>query len=103
MKQTFFDDEKLWQITLAGTTFTTAYGKTYNSDSLRETTKSFDSEEKASKEAEKLIAKKVKSGYQKLRFNLDAPLEHLCSLQTAQDQNATTLSINEDCSEAFIE
>lgn len=103
MKQTFFDDEKLWQITLAGTTFTTAYGKTYNSDSLRETTKSFDSEEKASKEAEKLIAKKTKSGYQKLRFNLDDPLEHLCSLQSAQDQNATKLVIYEDCSEIFIE
>ncbi len=101
MKQIFFDEDKLWQITIDGTSFTTAYGKIY-SDSLREATKSFDSAEKTTKEADKLIAKKIKSGYQKLRLHLEDPVVNRCKLQRAQDEQPTSFRIDDDCSEAFI-
>lgn len=103
MKQIFFDDNKLWQITVDGTSFTTAYGK-ISSDSLKESTKSFDSEEKAAKEAEKLIAKKLKSGYQKLRLDLaDMPIVALVKLQSAQNNQANTFDIYAHCTADFIE
>lgn len=103
MKQIFFDNEKLWQITIEGTSFTTAYGKIHN-DSLKEATKSFDSEEKTNKEAEKLIAKKVKSGYQKLRLILAGMhVSALAQLQEAQDKHSTTFDIYADCTADFIE
>lgn len=101
MTQIFFENDKLWQITLEGASFTTAYGK-INSDSLRESTKSFDSEEKASKEADKLIAKKLKSGYHKLRLNLEDPVNNVCKLQLAQEEQVTSFVIHNECSEAFI-
>lgn len=52
---------KFWEITLDGTSFTTTYGKigTDGQTSLKE----WDSEEKAKKEYDKLIAEKVKKGY----------------------------------------
>ena len=53
---------KFWEIQLDGTSFTTTYGRigTDGQTSLKE----FDSEEKAKKEYEKLIAEKVKKGYE---------------------------------------
>lgn len=53
---------KFWQIERDGTSFTTTYGRigTDGQTSLKE----FDSDEKAKKEYDKLIAEKVKKGYQ---------------------------------------
>jgi predicted DNA-binding WGR domain protein len=53
---------KFWEITLEGTSFTTTYGRigTDGQSSLKE----YDSEEKAKKEYDKLVAEKVKKGYQ---------------------------------------
>ena len=53
---------KFWQIELDGTSFTTTYGRigTDGQTSLKE----FDSEEQAKREYEKLIAEKVKKGYE---------------------------------------
>lgn len=103
MKQIFFDDKKLWQITIDGPSFTTAYGKVH-SDNLKESTKSFDTEEKATKEAEKLIAKKLKSGYQKLCFSFaDMPVSALVELQSAQNTQANTFDIYAHCTADFIE
>jgi predicted DNA-binding WGR domain protein len=52
---------KFWQIDLEGTSFTTTYGRlgTDGQSSLKE----YDSEEKAKKEYDKLVAEKVKKGY----------------------------------------
>ncbi|WP_394822789.1 WGR domain-containing protein [Pendulispora albinea] len=52
---------KFWEIALEGTSFTTTYGKigTDGQMSLKE----WDSEERAKKEHDKLIAEKVKKGY----------------------------------------
>jgi len=53
---------KFWEINLDGTSFTTTYGKigTDGQTSMKE----WDSEEKAKKEYDKLVAEKVKKGYQ---------------------------------------
>ncbi len=53
---------KFWEITLDGTSFTTTYGRigTDGQTSMKE----WGSEEKAQKEYDKLIAEKVKKGYQ---------------------------------------
>lgn len=53
---------KFWEIKLDGTSFTTTYGRigTDGQTSLKE----WDSEEKAKKEYDKLVAEKVKKGYQ---------------------------------------
>jgi predicted DNA-binding WGR domain protein len=53
---------KFWEISLNGTSFTTTYGRigTEGQTSLKE----YDSEEKAKKEYDKLIAEKVKKGYE---------------------------------------
>jgi uncharacterized protein (TIGR02996 family) len=53
---------KFWQIELDGNSFTTTYGK-IGTDG-QSTIKEFDSPEKAKKEYDKLIAEKVKKGYQ---------------------------------------
>jgi len=55
------NSSKFWEITLEGTSFTTTYGKlgTEGQMSLKE----WDSEERAKKEYEKLVAEKVKKGY----------------------------------------
>jgi predicted DNA-binding WGR domain protein len=52
---------KFWEITLEGTSFTTTYGRigTDGQSSLKE----YDSEDKAKKEYDKLVAEKVKKGY----------------------------------------
>jgi predicted DNA-binding WGR domain protein len=52
---------KFWEIALSGTYFTTRYGRigTDGQESMKE----YDSEEKAERECEKLIAEKVKKGY----------------------------------------
>jgi len=53
---------KFWEITLDGSSFTTTYGRigTDGQSSLKE----YDSDEKAKKEYDKLVAEKVKKGYQ---------------------------------------
>lgn len=52
---------KFWEIELDGTSFTTTYGRigTDGQSSLKE----YDSEEKAQREYDKLVAEKVKKGY----------------------------------------
>ncbi len=52
---------KFWEIKLDGSSFTTTYGKIGTGGS--QTLKEFDSDEKAKKEYDKLIAEKVKKGY----------------------------------------
>ena len=60
---TFLDDtsDKFWQIETSGTSFTVTYGR--NGTSGQSQTKTFDSEEKCLKEAEKVLAEKRKKGY----------------------------------------
>jgi predicted DNA-binding WGR domain protein len=53
---------KFWEIKLDGTFFTTRYGRIGTPGS--ETMKEYDSEEKAKKEYDKLVAEKVKKGYE---------------------------------------
>jgi predicted DNA-binding WGR domain protein len=52
---------KFWEITLSGTSFTTRYGRlgTEGQQSLKE----YDSDDKAKREYDKLVAEKVKKGY----------------------------------------
>ncbi|MCL2325918.1 MAG: WGR domain-containing protein, partial [Proteobacteria bacterium] len=52
---------KFWEIELTGSSFTTTYGKIGTSG--QSATKSFDSDEKARKEHDKIVAEKVKKGY----------------------------------------
>jgi uncharacterized protein (TIGR02996 family) len=52
---------KFWEINLAGTSFTTQYGRIGSKG--QKTLKEYDSADKAAKEYEKLIAAKVKKGY----------------------------------------
>jgi len=53
---------KFWEIILDGTSFTTRYGRigTPGTESMKE----YDSEDKAKKEHDKLVAEKVKKGYE---------------------------------------
>ncbi len=53
---------KFWQINLSGKSFTTTYGKIGTSGQT--TVKSYGSDAEAKKEYDKLIAEKVKKGYQ---------------------------------------
>ncbi len=53
---------KFWEIKLDGTFFTTRYGRIGTPGT--ETMKEYDSEEKAKKEHDKLVAEKVKKGYE---------------------------------------
>ncbi|HLL22942.1 MAG TPA: WGR domain-containing protein [Kofleriaceae bacterium] len=53
---------KFWEIKLSGTSFTTTYGKVGTSGQT--TMKQFKSEAEAKKEHDKLVAEKVKKGYQ---------------------------------------
>jgi predicted DNA-binding WGR domain protein len=55
---------KFWEIKLEGTFFTTRYGRIGTPG--QETMKEYDSEEKARKEYEKLVAEKVKKGYEEV-------------------------------------
>lgn len=55
---------KFWEIKLEGTFFTTRYGRIGTPG--QETMKEYDSEEKAKKEYEKLVAEKVKKGYEEV-------------------------------------
>jgi len=52
---------KFWEIEMDGTSFTTTYGRigTDGQSSMKE----YDSEEKAQREYDKLVAEKVKKGY----------------------------------------
>src|ERR1700744_3038067 len=54
--------KKFWEIALEGTSFTTTYGRIGTDGQI--SMKEYDSEEKAKKEYEKLIAEKTKKGYQ---------------------------------------
>jgi len=53
---------KFWEIKLEGTFFTTRYGRIGTPG--QETMKEYDSEEKAKKEYDKLVAEKIKKGYE---------------------------------------
>lgn len=53
---------KFWQIETEGNSFTVTYGKIGTSGQIQ--TKTFDSEEKCLKEAQKLLSEKLKKGYQ---------------------------------------
>ena len=55
------NSNKFWEIQLEGMSFTTTYGRigTDGQTSLKE----YDSEEKAQKEYDKLVAEKTKKGY----------------------------------------
>lgn len=52
---------QFWDIRLEGTSFTTTYGRLGSAG--RSSTKEFDSDAKAQKEYDKLVAEKVKKGY----------------------------------------
>lgn len=52
---------KFWEITLEGTSFTTTYGRLGTDGQM--SMKEYDSEDKAKKEYDKLVAEKVKKGY----------------------------------------
>ena len=56
---------KFWEITLNGKEFTTRYGKIGANGTTK--TKEFETEEKAKKEYDKLIKKKLKKGYVKIK------------------------------------
>ncbi len=62
----FHDDksQKYWEIDQEGTTYTVHYGRIGTDGQTK--TKSSDTEEKAAQEVEKLIASKVKKGYQEV-------------------------------------
>ena len=53
--------DKFWQIEVSGKSFTVTYGKTGTAGASQ--TKTFDSEEKCLKEAEKLLNEKLRKGY----------------------------------------
>ena len=55
------NSQKFWNIEQDGTGFTVTYGKLGTAG--QNSVKSFDSEEKCEKEANKLIAEKLKKGY----------------------------------------
>lgn len=80
-----FKDEtsdKFWQIVVNGASFSVTYGKTGTAGTSQ--TKTFESEEKCLKEAEKLLNEKLKKGY----------VENLEGLKKA-DKKA--ISISQDC------
>ena len=52
---------KFWEIEVAGTQFTVTYGRVGTDGTSK--TKEFDTEEKTQKEADKIIAQKIKKGY----------------------------------------
>lgn len=54
--------KKFWEIVLDGSSFTTTYGR-IGTDG-QSSTKEYDSDEKATKEYDKLIAEKTKKGYE---------------------------------------
>ena len=58
-----YKSHKFWQIQVVGNQFTVLYGK-IGTDG-REQVKTFDNEEKAMKEAKKLITQKVNKGYER--------------------------------------
>jgi predicted DNA-binding WGR domain protein len=62
---------KFWEITLDGSSFQTKYGRIGTPGAV--TLKEYDSPEKAKKEYEKLIAEKVKKGYQPVGGGAAAP------------------------------
>ena len=68
MKRTFIfkegSSQKFWSIEIIGTGFTVNYGKLNTTG--QSSSKSFETKEKCQKEADKLIAEKVKKGYQEL-------------------------------------
>ncbi len=53
--------DKFWNVEVSGKSFTVTYGKTGTAGTSQ--TKTFDSEEKCRKEAEKLLSEKLKKGY----------------------------------------
>ena len=65
------DANKFWQIEVDGKTFTATFGKIGTNG--RETVKKFASEEECKKEADKLIAQKVKKGYNEIAMGSDIP------------------------------
>lgn len=56
--------EKFWEIELKGSSFTTYYGKIGGGP--RQDTKEFDSPAEAKKEYEKIVAEKLKKGYEEI-------------------------------------
>lgn len=68
---TFKDNksDKFWQIETVGKSFTVTYGKTGTTGTSQ--TKTFESEEKCLKEAEKLLNEKLKKGYIKRKSTKD--------------------------------
>ncbi len=58
------NSSKFWEIELQGDSFTTSYGRIGSAG--QSTSKSFESEEKAKAEYDKLVAEKVKKGYKRV-------------------------------------
>lgn len=56
---------KFWEIELNGTEFNVHYGR-IGAAAGQKQTKTFDSEDKAKKEYDKLVAEKVKKGYEEV-------------------------------------
>ena len=73
MKQRFTCTEgnsnKFWEIEITGKNFTVTYGKLGTKG--QSLSKSFDTEEKCQKEANKLIAEKTKKGYKETAGSTD--------------------------------
>jgi uncharacterized protein (TIGR02996 family) len=80
---------KFWEIELEGSAFTTTYGKIGSEG--QSTTKEFDSPEKAKKEYEKLIAEKVKKGYELVGGENEGEGEDEGGDEAASEQRNPTL------------
>ncbi len=86
---------KFWKIDVEGSTHTVRYGDMYTYG--QEKTKTFDSEEKALKNAEKLIASKEKKGYKEVEEPKPILLEdHLNKEQKNKFKNLNIKDLKED-------
>jgi predicted DNA-binding WGR domain protein len=79
---------KFWEITLEGSSFTTRYGRIGTDGSV--TLKEFDSPDKAKKEHDKLVAEKVKKGYELVKGGGAAPAPKTPKAAKAEKPKAET-------------
>ncbi len=88
-----YKSQKFWEIQVIGNQFTVLYGK-IGTDG-REQVKTFDSEEKALKEAKKLVTQKIDKGYQRklepsaTEYKIGAKVDASKSYKFFQDYDVT--------------
>jgi Leucine-rich repeat (LRR) protein/predicted DNA-binding WGR domain protein len=84
---------KYWSIEVQGNTLTTTYGKIEGTP--KSSSKDFPSAEKCMKEAEKIIAKKLKEEYEEVMLNIaGVDIHALKQVEDAQKNGAEKLYIN---------